>query len=329
MKKKIILLLLIVVCLCGCEKQDTNTLNVLNWSSYIPDEVLIDFEKSSGIKLNYNTYSSNEELLAKVIASSEGTYDLVFPSDYMIEVMIKRNLLEELDTSKLNNYTNINEHYLNQYFDTNNNYSLPFLLTMPVFAYNSKKVNTEINSYNDLLKEDFRDNIVLIDDQRIVIGMALMANGYDMNEIDKEKLDVAKEWLLKLKPNIKAYDSDSPKSFLITEEADVGVMWNAEAAIAIEENPDIKVAYPSEGAAISMDNFAILKGVKHKEEAYKFIDYILRGDVMKKIIESYPYKNLNKKTQSLLLSDYLDKGTYVKNIGSAIRNYDEIWTTIK
>ena len=181
MKKKIIFLLLVIVCLCGCEKKDTNTLNVLNWSSYIPDEVLRDFEKESGIKLNYNTYSSNEELLAKVIASSKGTYDLVFPSDYMIEVMRKRNLLEKMDTSKLNNYSNLNEHYLNQYYDKNNNYSLPFLLTMPVFAYNSKKINTEISSYNDLLKEEFRDNIVLIDDQRIVIGMALLANGYDMN----------------------------------------------------------------------------------------------------------------------------------------------------
>ena len=241
----------------------------------------------------------------------------------------------------MNNYTNLNTHYLNQYFDKGNNYSLPFLLTMPVIAYNSKNIDTDITSYNDLLKEEFRDSIVLIEDQRIVIGMALLANGYDMNETDENKLEIAKEWLVKLKPNIKAYDSDSPKSFLITEEADVGVMWNAEAAIAIDENPDIKVVFPTEGGAISMDNYAILKGVKHKDAAYQFIDYILRGDVMKKIIESYPYKNLNNETQSLLSSDYLDNkaaninesfldnGTYVKNIGSSIRKYDEIWTTIK
>ena len=260
MKKKILLLILIIFCLCGCEKNDTNTLNVLNWSSYIPDEVLRDFEKSSGIKLNYNTYSSNEELLAKVIASSEGTYDVVFPSDYMVEVMKKRNLLEKIDSDKLDNIDNLNKHYLNQYFDKSNDYSLPFLLTMPVIAYNSSKIDTKIASYNDLLKEELRDNIVVIDDQRIVIGMALLANGYDMNEVDSEKLEVAKDWLVKLRPNIKAYDSDSPKSFLITEEADVGFMWNAEAAMAIDENPDIKVVIASfEDVASKYVPFIFLK----------------------------------------------------------------------
>ncbi|MBR1386712.1 MAG: spermidine/putrescine ABC transporter substrate-binding protein [Bacilli bacterium] len=331
--KKIVLLITILLILSGCSaKSYDGEVNVLNWTSYIPQEVIRDFENEYNIKVNYGTYSSNEELLAKISSSSSGTYDLIFPSDYMIELMIERDMIEPLDKTKLNNIDNINSLFLKQKFDKTNKYSLPFLAATTTIVVNRKNIKDPITSYNDLLKEEYKNNIIILDDQRIVIGMALQANGYSMNETDKDKLDNAKKWLLKLNKNIKAFDSDSPKTFLITNEVDLGVIWNAEAIIAKEENESIEIIYPKDGFALSLDNYAIVKKAKNKDNAYKFIDYLLRDDVSKKITEEYPYINTNKNCQNVSTDELkyiLDNATYVENIGSNISTYDKIWAEIK
>ena len=339
--KKIIIVLFILLFTCGCDNNDVRTLNVLNWSSYIPNEIISDFTKESGIKVNYSTYSSNEELLAKLSSSKEGTYDLIFPSDYMLEVMIRRDMLDTMDTSKLKNFDNLNENYLGLEYDENNEYSIPFIAASTIISYNREVIKDNIISYNDLLNPKYKNEIVLIDDQRIIIGMALLANGFDMNSVDEEELEIAKEWLKSLKKNLKAYDSDSPKNFLITKEASIAVLWNAEGALANMQNSNIKNIFPLEGFALSIDNFAIPKGAKNINEIYEFIDYILRPEVMAKIVSSYPYKNLNVDTMMLLDSNYLnnkaanipdsifESGLFVKNIGENISKYDKIWAEIK
>ena len=339
--KKIFLCILVLLILTGCQNTEQNVVNVLNWSSYIPDEVIRNFEQEYGIKVNYSTYSSNEECLAKLSSAKEGTYDLIFPSDYMVELMIKRDLIQKLDKSKLTNLENINYNYLSYTYDYYNEYSLPFLAASVVIVYDTSKIDEHITSYNDLLDEKYRGEIVLIDDQRIVIGMALMALGYDMNDTDINHLEEAKNWLLKLKDNIKAFDSDSPKTFMISKETSIGVIWNAEAALAMQQNSNLKVVYPNEGFSVSIDNFAIPKGAKNIDNAYLFIDYILDGKVMQKIIEDYPYKNVNLETQNYLSSTYLNNdasnisdlkfsmGSFVKNIDEKIELYDKVWAEIK
>ena len=344
MKKKLLLLFICILVLCsGCSNNNEvkRKVNVLNWSSYIPGDVILDFEKETGIKVNYNTYSSNEECLAKVSNAKEGTYDLIFPSDYMIEVMKSRDLLEKMDKTRLKNVDNLNNRFLSLEYDVYNEYTLPFIAATTVISVNREFIRDEIKSYNDLLNPKYRNELVLIDDQRIIIGMALLANGFDMNSVNEEELEIAKNWLLKLKPNIKAYDSDSPKNFLISKEASIAVLWNAEGALASMENNAIENVFPEEGVALSIDNFAIPKGAKNKDELYEFIDYILRGDVMKRIVESYPYKSVNKVTDSLLGEDYLgnpaanisnkvmDSGKFVENIGPKIKIYDKVWVEIK
>lgn len=330
--KKIIIILLILF-MCGCDsKKYTGELNVLNWSSYIPYEIINDFEKEYNIKVNYGTYSSNEELLAKLSSSSTGTYDLVFPSDYMVELMIKKDMLMPMDKRKINNYKNINVLFLDQKFDRGNLYSLPFLAATTVIAVNRDNIKDNINGYNDLFKDKYKSNIVILDDQRIVIGMSLQASGFSMNEVDKDKINIGKEWLLKLNKNIKAFDSDSPKTFLITNEVDIGVMWNAEAIIAKEYNPNIEIIYPKEGFAISLDNYTIVKGAKNTDNAYKFINYLLRSDVNKRITDEYPYVNTTYDNMNLSYEELkmiLNKASYVENIGSNILQYDKVWAEIK
>jgi len=342
MNRKIIIILFMIIICTGCSsKTSSKHLNVLNWSSYIPNSVILDFEKETGINVNYGTYSSNEECLAKISVAKEGTYDLIFPSDYMIEIMINRELIEKIDKSRLENINNLNEQYMGNKYDPFNEYSLPFIAASTVISINREIINDKIDSYNDLLNPKYENEIVLIDDQRIIIGMALLANGFDMNSTNKYELRVAKNWLLRLKKNLKAYDSDSPKNFLISKEASIAVLWNAEGAIASMENENIRNIFPKEGVALSIDNFAIPKGAKNKDELYQFIDYILRPDVMAKIIMSYPYKNVNIKTEKLLDDKYLNNkaanipngviqnGFFVENIGDSIALYDKIWAEIK
>lgn len=332
--KKVLISLFFVLFLTGCggKVYENGEVNVLNWSSYIPNEVIRDFEKEYNIKVNYGTYSSNEELLAKITSSKEGTYDLIFPSDYMVELMINKSIIQKIDKTKISNYNNINKIFLNQKYDINNNYSLPFLAATVVIAVNRDNINDDINSYNDLMNKAYRNNIVLLDDQRIIIGMALKAIGADMNEVDKERLNQAKNWLLNLKDNVKAFDSDSPKTFLITNEVDIGVMWNAEAALAKENNKNIEIIYPKEGHAISIDNYVITKGAKNVDNAYLLIDYLLRDDVSKKIVEDYPYISANDNANNMSsyeMKKIITNGSYVENIGGNISLYDKLWAEIK
>ena len=342
MKKKLLVLILLIILCTGCTKEDDKrVLNVLNWSSYIPSEVILDFEKETGINVNYMTYSSNEELLAKVSVAKKGTYDLIFPSDYMVEVMINRGIIEEIDKTRLSNINNLDMDYLDMDYDKGNKYTLPFIATSTIISVNRDVIKDEIKSYNDLLNPKYKDEIVLIDDQRIIIGMALLANGFDMNSTNEVELRVAKNWLLKLKDNVKAYDSDSPKNFLISGEASIAVIWNAEGALASMKNSSIENFVPVEGVALSTDNFAIPKGAKNVDELYEFIDYILRPEVMAKIIESYPYKSINTPSYNYLSEEYknnnaanfgtsvVEGGHFVKNIGEYIYLYDKAWAMIK
>ncbi len=330
--KKICLFCLLLLVLSGCTKENNDkVLNVLNWSAYIPEEVVRDFEKTYGIKVNYSMYSSNEELLAKITGSKPGTYDLIFPSDYMLELMIERDLVSQMDISRIPNYTNIDRMFLNKSYDINNQYSLPFLSTIDVIVVNREKIKDKIYGYNDLIGDKYRNNIVLLDDQRIIIGVALLANGYDMNSTSDYELAVAKDWLLELKKNVKAYDSDSPKTFFLADEVDIGIMWNAEAELAKIDNENIEIIYPGDGHAISTDNFAITKGAKNVDNAYLFINYILSYEVADKITREYPYISSVKNIDNSITSNYMvfDKGHYVKNVGENIRKYDRLWADIK
>ena len=341
MKKKVLLLLLVIFLCTGCTKETKKRqLNVLNWSSYIPSSVISDFEDETGINVNYMTYSSNEELLAKVSVAKKGTYDLIFPSDYMVEIMINRGLLDLIDKDRLSNINYLDTEYMNMEYDKGNLYTLPFIATSTIISVNRDKIRDKISSYNDLLNPKYKGEIVLIDDQRIIIGMALLANGFDMNSTSPAELRIAKNGLLDLKDHIKAYDSDSPKNFLISEEASLAVIWNAEGALASMENKSIENIVPVEGVALSTDNFAIPKDAKNIDELYEFIDYILRPEVMAEIIESYPYKSINLGSYDYLSSEYISNnaanfgldvvngGHFVKNIGEHISLYDKVWAMI-
>ncbi|MBO4946795.1 MAG: spermidine/putrescine ABC transporter substrate-binding protein [Lachnospiraceae bacterium] len=318
------------------------TLNVFVWTEYVPDSVFDEFEKETGIKVNVSTYSSNEDMLAKVKSEASGTYDVVLPSDYAIEQMIAQGMLMELDQDKLTNLSNIGEAYLNPSYDPGNVYSVPYQGGVAAIAVNTAKVDKEITSYDDLFDPELANSMVALDDYRAVIGMTARSMGYSMNETDPDKLAEIEEKLLTLKNNIKLYDSDSPKSALISGDCTVGYIWSAEIALAMEENPDIKIVFPEEGPYVFMDNWAILEGSTHYDEAMEFINYMLKPESAQLCMEEFPYLNPNTAAVEAMGADYseneaknppaevIGSGEYVENLDTdTLAIYDEMWTKLK
>jgi spermidine/putrescine transport system permease protein len=313
-------------------------LNLFIWTEYMPDSVLQKFSEETGINVNISTYSSNEDLLAKVKASNTGLYDIVVPSDYMVKMMVEQGLLAELDKDKLTNLGSLGSQYLDQSYDPGNAYSVPFMGGVAAYAVNTSMVDEDITTCSQIFDPKYESSIVMLDDFRAVTGMVAKSMGYSFNETDPATLDKISERLMELKPNVKALDSDSPKSLMISGETSIGYMWNAEVALSIAENPDIKIVYPEEGCYLFMDNLCVLKGAKNAENAEKFIDFILRPDVSKMISEEFPYLNPNTKAIELLgeayvgnpainiPADVIAKGEYIQDVGDAVEQYNTIWT---
>lgn len=336
------IIFVLVFTLAACGKSSGSgkgTLNLFMWTEYIPDSVITGFEKETGIKVQMQTYSNNEEMLAKVEGSPAGTYDIVCPSDYMVENMINQDLLLEMDQSKLTNMGNIDPTYLNPSYDPDNKHSIPYMGGAGIIIYNKKMIPAEADftDYEELFKPDYANSVVVLDDFRAIIGVTSLSMGYDMNETDETKLKEIKDKLLTLKPNIKSLDSDSPKTLMITEETAAGLFWSGEAAIALEENENLAVAYPKEGMYLFFDNLCITKDARNADNAYKFIDYVLKAEVNKEIVSEFPYLNPNKAGAALMDEDYksnpaimipseeIAKGSYVKNIGKTVDIYSEMW----
>lgn len=316
-------------------------LNVFNWSEYLPESVIEKFEQTYNIKVNYSTFSSNEEMLAKLMAGG-GNYDLTVASDFMVEILSKQNLLSEIDKTNLTNLNNIGAQYLNLPFDKGNKYSIPYMWLAGIIAYDSSKIpEGTITGYKDLWKPELKNSLTVLDDERVIIGMTMKMLGYSLNETSPEALEKAKIQLKKLQPNIKSYDSDSPKTSLINGEAKAIFAWGAEGSLASRENPNIKYVIPVEGLFLQQDNFVIPKAAKNTKAAELFINFIMDAEISAEISQSFPYGNPNTSAyqyiDKIILEDKavyppedaVKKGEYLKDIGNALTVLDKIWTEIK
>jgi spermidine/putrescine-binding protein len=328
----------------SCSKSETvsnksaGELNLFIWTEYIPESVIKAFENETGVRVNMATYSSNEDMLSKVKSSAAGTYDIVVPSDYMIKMMISENLLSEINKSEIDNIKNIELSYLNRDFDPENKFSIPYMAGVMGLVINKTKVSEDITSISDIFNPLYKKSLVVLDDYRAVIGAVAKSMGYSLNVIDKEALEKIDKRIQELKPNVKLRDSDSPKTAMLNGETSIGLMWNAEIAICMQESDNFKVVFPKEGCYLFLDNLAILKNAKNAENAKKFINFILRADISKMISEEYPYTTPNKAALDLLSDSYKNNiasnvppevfrdGEFIQDIGSKVEEYDKIWT---
>ncbi len=322
-------------------------LNLYAWSEYIPQDLLDAFAAEHGIRVNYDAFSSNEELLAKMQAGAAG-YDVILPSDYMVTVMAKQGMLEPLDTSLLANFGNLDPQFVDRPYDPGNAYSVPYQWGTVGIAVDTAAVSTPVTAWADLWDPAFAQGLVMVDDEREVIGLTLMTLGHDRNSTDPAELEAAKARLAALKPNIRLFDSDSPKTALLAGEVKAGVVWNGEAALAHRENPAIAYVLPAEGCGIWFDNLAMPKDPPHKDAALAFIDFVLRPDMSMLITRDFPYSNPNAaglaalaEAEPELYAAYmaypatnppaadLAKCQAIVDIGDALPLWDKLWTDVK
>ncbi|MFZ5351635.1 MAG: ABC transporter substrate-binding protein [Bacillota bacterium] len=334
-----VVLLILVIAFTGCGQGKT-TLNVYNWGDYIDESILEGFEKEYGIDINYETFATNEDMYIKL--KNGGTqYDLVFPSEYMIEKMIREEMLEKIDKARLTNFGNIGQEYLNGTYDPNNEYSVPYFWGTVGILYNKKLVSDPVDSWDILWNEKYKGQILMLDSQRDSLMVALKKLGYSMNSKDPKELEEAKQILIDQKPLVMAYVVDNGKDIMISGEAAFMVTWSGDAAALMEENEDLAYAIPKEGSNLWYDGMVIPKGSKKIDEVHKFIDYLLRADVAKTNAEYVGYSTPNKAGYELLDEETknsevaypdltkLNKMEVFQDPGSFIEEYNRVWTEVK
>lgn len=317
-------------------------LYVYNWTEYIPPSLLKQFTKETGIEVVYSTFESNEEMYSKLKLTGGGSYDLIFPSSYYVSKMAKEGMLAELDKSKIHNFTNIEPSVLNKTFDPNNKYSLPYVYGMTGIALNTDNIDPKaVTSWADLWKPEYQGRVLLTADSREVFHIALLLKGYSPNTTNPTEIKEAYESLKSLIPNVLAFNSDTPEVPYLQGETDIGMIWNGSAFRAAKENPSIRFIYPKEGAILWMDNYAIPKQAKHKDAAYKFIDFMLRPESAKAMIETMGFSTPNLKVKALLSPEEandptlfppekeIQKAILQADVGNAIDTYEKYWGMLK
>jgi spermidine/putrescine-binding protein len=285
-------------------KKKKGELNLFAWSEYIPQTVLDGFAEETGIKVNYETYASGEEMLAK-LSAGRARYDLIQPPDYIAEAMIKNGQLQPLDRAKLGNYGNLSPEYLGMPHDPEQAFTVPYMTGTVGIVVNTEKVKTPVKGYSDLFAAKHAGRIVVLDDGRELATSALYVLGKGLNDFSDENLKAMKPLLSEWLPRVKLYDSDSPKTALLNGDVDLGLVWCGEAALLWNENKKFKYVLPAEGAHMFVDLLAIPKRAKNVENAHLFIDYVLRPEVSKLISDDFPYTNPNGAARKLLSEEQL------------------------
>ncbi|MDN6268349.1 MAG: ABC transporter substrate-binding protein [Tetragenococcus koreensis] len=274
--------------------------NIYNWGDYIDPELIDRFEKESGYKVNYDTFDSNEAMFTKI--QQGGTaYDIAIPSEYMIQKMIEQNLVLPLEKEKLKGLDNIDPQFLDLSFDSQNRYSVPYFWGTLGIAYNDKMVDEgAITSWDDLWSPALKNNVMLIDGAREIIGLGLNSLGYSLNSKEQSQLQEATMKLRKLTPNVKAIVADEIKMYMENEESAVAVTFSGEAADMMAENEHIHYVIPEEGSNLWFDNLVIPKTAQNKEGAYAFINFMLEPENAAQNAEYIGYSTPNEKALALL-----------------------------
>lgn len=281
-----------------------NILNVYNWSNYMPDDVISQFEKETGIHINYSTYSGNDMLYAKLKADPDAGYDVIVPSSYFVSRMQRQGMLEKLDKSQLPNIKYLNKALLGKPFDPHNDYSLPYFWGSTALVVNKNYFDpSKITHWSDLWKPEYYNKIMLTDDPHDVFSMALLVLGYSANDSDPDHIRQAYLKLKQLLPNVKLFNTDAAKVNYIDEDATIGLGYSGDTYQAWKENPHLVYVYPKEGFVAWIDCLAIVKNAPHLQNAYKFMNFLMRPDIAAKLSIELGYASPNSEALKLMPSD--------------------------
>ena len=319
MKKGISLALCAALCLgllagCGASSQagasgsapaeKKGTLNLYTWEGMFPQEVLDGFTAETGYEISYSSFDTDETMLAKLEAAEGGDYDLVIADDYIIETAIAEGLVSELDKTKLENLGNVNPLYQGQFYDPEDAYTVPYGAGVMTLVYDPSLTDVEITSYADLWDPALADNIAVVDNYRVINGMALKVLGESYNVTDTQVIRNAGDKLLELAPNIRLIKNDNVQDDLISGEVAAAVMYTSQVTLACLANPELEVVYPEEGVGFGIMAQFIPSQAPNKDAAYAFIDYILRPEVAKQCFEWLGYYCTNQAADDLIEEEY-------------------------
>ncbi|MFA7233995.1 MAG: spermidine/putrescine ABC transporter substrate-binding protein [Terrimicrobiaceae bacterium] len=318
----------------------SDKLNVFCWSEYIPQSVIDQFTKETGIKVSVENYASDEEMLAKLMAGG-GSYDIIQPSEYVVGALVKEGLLHPIDHAKVPNLKNIAPQFLGMSFDPGNKFSVPFMAGTVGIVVNTDLVKGDIKGFTDVFQDQYKQNIVVLDDAREIVTWGFFTQGTPINQVTDENLEKVKPLVAKWLPLVKVYDSDSPKTALLNGDVALGIVWGGEGAILLNEDKKFKWVQPSEGTHLFIDSLAIPKASRNVENAEAFMNFILRPDVSKQISDAFPYLNPNLAARELLTAAQLanpasfpadediKKMQTFEDIGQQASKIDEIVTSLK
>jgi spermidine/putrescine transport system substrate-binding protein len=322
--------------------QEEKKLNFYNWDTYIGENTLADFNSATGIEVKMDLFADNDELFAKLKGGNPG-YDIIVPTNDMLERMIKAEMVIPLDHSKIPNMSNIDEPFRDAAFDPGRKFSMPYMWGTMGIGYRKSAVKEPIDSWKVLFDSDeYAGAISLLGDQSTVLGAALKYLGFSYNSTNADELKKVEELLIKQKKNIKVFADDNGQDLLASGEVKICQEWNGDIKQVMTEDDDLNYVVPTEGSLLWQDTLAIPKGAPHPENAHAFINYLLGAEEGKHIAETILFATANKAARDLMADDYknnpvifptaeviakCEPGLYLGEEATKMR--DEIWTKIQ
>jgi spermidine/putrescine-binding protein len=324
--------------LSGCSKRKTMTL--YTWAEMFPQEVLDGFEKEKGYRVNYVNFDYNETMLTKLESSGGAGYDLVIADDYIIEAVIEKALAQKLDKSKLPNYANINRTYQRQFYDPSDEYTVPYGAGVQTIVYDPERVSADISGYGDLWDPSLRGSIGIIENYRVINGMALKVLGKSYNTLNLGEIRAAGEKLLSLAPNIRLIKDDSLEEEILSGEISAAVMYTSQVTMAMMEKPELKMVFPREGIGFGIMAGFIPSKAPNPEAAHAFLDYILDAKRGAECFEFLGYYSTYSASDPYISADYKEFLTLpagfninmemIRNISAeAEEEHSLVWTAFK
>jgi spermidine/putrescine transport system substrate-binding protein len=321
----------------------TKTLRIFIWEEYIDPAVYTLFEREFGAKVIEDNYGSNEDMRAKLQAGG-AVYDLVVPSDYMVRLLRQDGLLLPIDLSHIPNLAHLATRFRDPPYDPGHGYSVPYQWGITGIGYNQKLVQPPPTRWADLFEpaklESYKHRISMLNDMREVIGAALVALGHAPDTTEPQHLAEAQALLLRQKPFLAKYDSESFEDSLASGETVLAHGWSGELAMAQSQNPDIAFVIPAEGTFVFVDNWAIPKGARQKELAEAFINFVLRPEISAVIVDHARYASVNDDARSMIKPEILQGPSYAWPEGAKVwwlndfggdagRLYERVWLELK
>ena len=303
--KKLLSLLLVALLVLPAAALADEVVNVFNWYDYIDESVFAQFTEETGIQVNDMYFTTNEEMMVQVEANP-GAFDVCFPSEYIVERMLEKDLLAEINYDNVPNFQYTLESLQNPSYDPNNAHSVPYMWGTVGILYNTTMVWEPVDSWSILWDTRYKNNVFMLDSIRDSMGITLKYLGYSMNTRDITALEAAKAKLIEQKNAgiVKAYQVDETKDKMVAGEAALAVMWSGDAQYAIDLNPDLAYAIPKEGSNVWVDCMVIPKDAKNKENAEKFINFLCRPDIAQKNCETIWYSSPNTGAIELMGEEY-------------------------